>query len=178
MHLCLKVVVVVVVSWCFEPSQSQRITSGLNTNFTLSAGYSFHKSSYHKSCFFLAYLYSVDTQHGNPHQAGWPISFCGPTQQPVLATANTIKTRERFWKNAGEWTGKVEISKEEIHGSKYVYWPTPGFKGRTFKLYVLIRWDFNFCVRSFLLQSTCHVRTISSVCANNNITRYSGDRLK
>ena len=24
------------VSWCFEPSQPQRITSGLNTNFTLS----------------------------------------------------------------------------------------------------------------------------------------------
>ena len=29
-----------------------------------------------------------------------------------------------------------------------VYWPTPDFKGRTFKLCVLTRWDFNFCVRS------------------------------
>ena len=29
-----------------------------------------------------------------------------------------------------------------------IYWPTPGFKGRTFKLCVLNRWDFNFCVRS------------------------------
>ena len=29
-----------------------------------------------------------------------------------------------------------------------IYWPTPGFKGRTFKLCVLTRWDFNFCVRS------------------------------
>ena len=28
--------------WCFEPSQPQRITSGLNTNFTLSPSYSFH----------------------------------------------------------------------------------------------------------------------------------------
>ena len=28
----------------------------------------------------------------------------------VLATANTEKTRERFWKNAGEWTRRVEIS--------------------------------------------------------------------
>ena len=27
-------------------------------------------------------------------------------------------------------------------------WPTPGLKGRTFKLCVLTRWDFNFCVRS------------------------------
>ena len=36
----------------------------------------------------------------------------------MLATANTEKNRERFWKNAGEWTGGVEISKEEIPGSK------------------------------------------------------------
>ena len=36
----------------------------------------------------------------------------------VLATANTGKNRERFWKNAGKWTGSVEISKKEIPGSK------------------------------------------------------------
>ena len=35
-----------------------------------------------------------------------------------------------------------------------VYCPTPGFKGRTFKFCVLIRWDFNFCVRSSPLQRT------------------------
>ena len=29
-----------------------------------------------------------------------------------------------------------------------IYWPTPGFKGRTWKLCVLIRWDFYFCIRS------------------------------
>ena len=28
------------------------------------------------------------------------------------------KKLERFWKNAGEWTGRVEISKEELPGSK------------------------------------------------------------
>ena len=28
------------------------------------------------------------------------------------------KNLERFGKNAGEWTGRVEISKEEIPGSK------------------------------------------------------------
>ena len=42
----------------------------------------------------------------------------------VLATANTGKIRRGFGKNAGEWTGKVEISKEEIPGSKrsmYIY---------------------------------------------------------
>ena len=29
-----------------------------------------------------------------------------------------------------------------------IHWPTPGFKGRTFQLCVLIRWDFNFSDRS------------------------------
>ena len=55
-------------------------------------------------------------------------------------------------KNAGEWTGRVEISKEEIPGSKHSMYgyirPTPGFKGRTFKLCGLNRWDFNFCISS------------------------------
>ena len=36
----------------------------------------------------------------------------------MLVTANTGKNRERFGKNAGEWTGSVEISKKEIPGSK------------------------------------------------------------
>ena len=36
-----------------------------------------------------------------------------------------------------------------------IYWPTPGFKGRIFKLCVLTRKDFNFCIRSSPLQG-CH----------------------
>ena len=36
----------------------------------------------------------------------------------VLATANTREIGTGFGKNAGEWTGRVEISKEEIPGSK------------------------------------------------------------
>ena len=36
----------------------------------------------------------------------------------VLVTANTGEIRRGFGKNAGEWTGRVEISKEEIPGSK------------------------------------------------------------
>ena len=42
----------------------------------------------------------------------------------VLTTANTGKIGRGFGKNAGEWTGRVERSKEEIPGSKrciYVY---------------------------------------------------------
>ena len=45
----------------------------------------------------------------------------------VLATANTGKIGRGFGKNADEWTGRVEISKEEIPGSKrstYSYIPT------------------------------------------------------
>ena len=38
---------------------------------------------------FAAYLYSASTQHGNLHPAGRPILFCGPSQEPVLATVNT-----------------------------------------------------------------------------------------
>ena len=36
----------------------------------------------------------------------------------MLATANTGKIRKGLGKNAGEWTGRVEISKGEIPGSK------------------------------------------------------------
>ena len=36
----------------------------------------------------------------------------------VISTANTGKIGRGFGKNAGEWTGRVETSKEEIHGGK------------------------------------------------------------
>ena len=36
----------------------------------------------------------------------------------VLATANTGEIGRCFGKNAGEWTGRVEISRKEILGSK------------------------------------------------------------
>ena len=75
----------------------------------------------------------------------------------MLATANTGKIGRGFGKNAGEWTGSVVISKEEKPLAVSVlcmaiYGPTLGFTGRTFMLYVLTRWDFNFCVRSSPLQ--------------------------
>ena len=37
----------------------------------------------------------------------------------VSATANIGETGRGFVKNEGEWTGRVEISKEEIPGSKH-----------------------------------------------------------
>ena len=36
----------------------------------------------------------------------------------VLVTANTGEIGRGFGKHAGEWTGRVEISKEEVPGSK------------------------------------------------------------
>ena len=36
----------------------------------------------------------------------------------VLATVNIGEIWRGFRENAGEWTGRVEISKEEIRGSK------------------------------------------------------------
>ena len=56
---------------------------------------------------FLAYLYSAGTQHGNLHPAGGPILFYGPTQKRK-------KIERGFGKNADEWTGRVEISKEDF----------------------------------------------------------------
>ena len=44
-----------------------------------------------------------------------------------------------------------------------IYWPTPCFQGRTFKLCVLTRWDFNFCVRSSPLRGT---RTERGACCS------------
>ena len=79
-----------------------------------------HFTSHHTtSHVFWAYLYSVGSQRGNLHPAGWPISFCGPTQEPCVSYSQHRKNFGRgFGKNAGEWTGRVEISKEEIPGSK------------------------------------------------------------
>ena len=98
-----------------------------------------HHTTSHIVVFCLAFLDSAGTQHGNLPLAGRPILFCGPTQEPALATANEGKNRERFWKkNACEWTGRVEIRKKFLAVSvacMAMYWPTPGFKGRTFKLY-------------------------------------------
>ena len=49
------------------------------------------------------------------------------------------KTREKFWEeNAGEWAGRVNISRKKFLAVSVAYmaiwWFTPGFKGRTFKL--------------------------------------------
>ena len=91
----------------------------------------------------LAYLYSAGTQHGNLPPAGWPILFCRPTQELCVSQSQHRQNREKFLKKC-TWMDR----KAESIACLAIYWPTPGFKGRTFKLCVLTRWDFNFCVRS------------------------------
>ena len=106
------------VSWCFEPSQPQRITSGLNTNFTLSPSYSFYESSYHKLCFLSLFIFRGNSARQPASGRATYFILRVLTGTMCLATANTGKTGRGFGKNAGEWTGRVEISKEKIPGSK------------------------------------------------------------
>ena len=61
----------------------------------------------------------MGTQHGNLHLAGWLILFCGPTQEPCVShSQHKKKSGDILEKNAGELTGRVEIGKKEIPGSK------------------------------------------------------------
>ena len=55
---------------------------------------------------------------GNCIQQGDLFYSAGLHRNHVLATANTGKFLIGFGKNAGEWTGRAEISKEDIPGSK------------------------------------------------------------
>ena len=103
------------VSWCFEPSQPQWITSGLNTNFTLSLSYSLHKSLYHKSSFFSLFIFRGHS-----------------TQEPCVSHGQHRRNRERCGNKCRWMDRKVEISMEEILAVSVacmaIHWPTPGFK--------------------------------------------------
>ena len=106
------------VSWCFEPSQPQRITSGLNTNFTRSPSYSFHKSSYHKSCFLSLFYIPRALNTGTCIQQG-DLSYSAGLHRNLCQPKPTQeKIRRGFGKDAGEWSGRVEIGKEEIPSRK------------------------------------------------------------
>ena len=84
----------------------------------------------HKNTRFRAYLYSAGTEHGSLHQLSVTMRrvtyfILWPTQEPALVTATTGKIQAIFFekkktkkKTEGEWTGKVEISTEEIAGSR------------------------------------------------------------
>ena len=61
-----------------------------------------------------------------------------------------VKLRRGFGKSEGEWIRKVGTRMEEMHkavgkaAGKACTWPTPGFKGRSFELWVLNTGDHNF----------------------------------
>ena len=119
-----------------------------NTNFTLSPRYSFHKPSYHKSCFLSPFIFRGHSTREPASGRNWFYS-AGLHRSHVLATANTGKIR-RFCKKC-RWMDPRKKSLAVCVACIATYWPTPGFKGRTFKLCVLTRWYFNFCVYSFPL---------------------------
>ena len=93
----------------------------MNTNFKLSQTYSFHKSSAPSTStihIFEPIYIPREINTGTCIRQGDLFYFAGLHRNHVLATANTGKIGRGFGKNAGEWTGRVEISKEEIPGSK------------------------------------------------------------
>ena len=80
--------------------------------------------------------------------------------------------------NAGKWTGRVEITRKKSLAVSVacmaIYCPTPGFKfkGRTFKLCVLTRWGFNFCVRSSpMRERNTHTHTHTHTHTNTHTYR-------
>ena len=90
--------------------------------------------------------------------------FCGPTQEPVLAAANTEKnSREVLEKNAGEWTRRVKLGRKKSKAidvaCRAIYWPAPGLK-RTFELWVRNLKVFNVCVCSITLAVDVACRAI------------------
>ena len=109
------------VSCCFEPSQPQRITSGLSTYFTLSPSYLFQKSSYHKSRFFSLFIFRG---HSTRESASSRVTYFILRAYTGTGVSNSQRRGKKIGrgfrkkKNAGEWTRRVEISKEDIPGSK------------------------------------------------------------
>ena len=135
------------VSWCFEPSQTQRIILGLYTNFILSPNYSVHKPSYHRSCFCFCFFYNlfIFRGHSTRESASSRVTYCILRAYTGTGASHMKNSGKLLEKNAGERTGLVEIGQKKSLAVDIacmaIYWPTPGFKGRTFKLCVLNRWD-------------------------------------
>ena len=102
------------VSWSVELSQPQRITSGLNTNFTLSPSHSFYKSSYHKSSFLNLFIFRG---HSTREPASSRVTYFilrAYTGTGVSHSQRRKKIGRRFGKNAREWIGRVEIRKKSL----------------------------------------------------------------
>ena len=104
------------VSWCFEPSQPQRITSGLNTNYTPSPSHLFHKISYHKSCFLSLFIFRGYSTREPASSRVTCFILQAYTETGVSHSQHRKKSGEVLEKM--QVNGRVKISKEEIPGSK------------------------------------------------------------
>ena len=124
---CLSLVLLFpAASWCFEPSQPQRIISGLKTNFSLSPTYSYHRSLYHKSLFlkpqlklypqfwknsntcFGTHLYSAGTKHGNLHQLS--VTMSRVTYFILRSHIGTVVSHSQHRKNLEEVLEKMQVN--------------------------------------------------------------------
>ena len=90
------------LSWCFEPSQPQRMTSGLNTNFILSPGYSFLKSLYHKSFFFSLFIFRG---HSTREPASSRVTYF-----ILRAYTGTSVSQSQHRKKSGEVLEKMQVN--------------------------------------------------------------------
>ena len=95
-----------------------------------------------------AYLYSAGSQHGNLHQSSVTrrrvtYFILWAHQEHALVTTNEKKkSRKRFekWRWMNQDGRYLEFRKKfPAVGEAHMAWPTPGFKGRTFELWVLNR---------------------------------------
>ena len=71
----------------------------------------------HRNTGFGAILYSAGTEHGHLHQLS--VTTRRVTYFILQAHRGTYVSHSCSGKNEGKWTGKVEISKEDISGSRY-----------------------------------------------------------
>ena len=91
-----------------------------------------------------AYFYSAGTQHRNLHQLPVSVTMSKVTYFILRANIGTHVSHSQhkknsenvLEKNAGKWTGRVEISKEEMPGSRpsmhsYIYRSAPVLKGQS-----------------------------------------------
>ena len=105
-----------------------------------------------QTVFFEPIYISRALNAGTCIQQGDLFYSAGLHRKHLLATANTAEIGRGFGEKC-RWMDRTDRNKQ---GKKSlavsvacmaIYWPSPGFRGRTFKLCVLDRWDFNFCVR-------------------------------
>ena len=103
---------------------------------------------------FGAYLNSAGTSSINCNDEQGGLSYsAGPHRNRCQLQPTQEEKGEVLGKNAGGWTGRTEVSSRKKspavgEACTAIFRPTPGIKGRTFKLWVLNIWVFHFCVHS------------------------------